>query len=633
MRRRGRAVLRAMALPGVFVGLMAVGLLLLGVAAQDEEPAPPAPSAIPAAAGGATDFRPGKPGTLEALPLPAPEAFTTEGGRKGWRVKIPGGRPLATPAVVGGTLYVGGGFGSHEFYALDARTGARAWTFRTGDDGPTAAVVADRCVAYNTESCTVYVHDAITGKVLWSKWLGDPLMSQPAVADGRLFMAYPGEGGHHLAAFELRTGRVLWDRRIEAEVISAPVVDGGWVYVTTVDGTLYRFNARTGEMTWSVMCKATSAPRVAGGKVYISQRAVREIEITVGEGEKAEKKTSPVTVEGFNVADARTGKLAYEKPQAAVKAAYLLDIGRNRLALVANSDVSWNGQLEGRGAAGLYTNYWDATRDAGGSHAMALRERVDAWVKSKPSADPEGAKKDVENALALAGEIERAAESIDPKASPDAARARTGLKKAVAEMRATAAKTKDAAETAEQLASTAKAVQRELKEANQLDADVGFASAPAAAKLTLAENNLGQGNVKAVWAFQGSRPCLVGADCVSVNGTAFRSVSGRNGKARWERELKSGADATRPATPPALAGGRLYLGTADGRILCADAKNGKTLWETKVGGNILFEPAVAAGRVYVATNDGMVICLETGDETADGWPMWGGSAGHNGGGR
>ena len=83
--------------------------------------------------------------------------------------------------------------------------------------------------------------------------------------------------------------------------------------------------------------------------------------------------------------------------------------------------------------------------------------------------------------------------------------------------------------------------------------------------------------------------------------------------------------------PAALAGGRLYMGTVDGRILCVNPEDGKTVWEEKVGGRIIFEPAVAGGRVYAATADGTLICLETGGAGADGWTMWGGSAGHNGG--
>ncbi|HYE14836.1 MAG TPA: hypothetical protein VD968_10385, partial [Pyrinomonadaceae bacterium] len=41
-----------------------------------------------------------------------PAAFKTADGRTGWAVRIPGGRPIATPAYAGGTLFVGGGYGS-----------------------------------------------------------------------------------------------------------------------------------------------------------------------------------------------------------------------------------------------------------------------------------------------------------------------------------------------------------------------------------------------------------------------------------------------------------------------------------------------------------------------------------------
>ena len=84
--------------------------------------------------------------------------FTTPDGRfQGWKTPIPGGRPLATPAVVDGRVFLGGGFGSHEFYALDAQSGQLLWQYHTHDDGPTAAVVADGLVAFNTESCELEI--------------------------------------------------------------------------------------------------------------------------------------------------------------------------------------------------------------------------------------------------------------------------------------------------------------------------------------------------------------------------------------------------------------------------------------------------------------------------------------------
>ena len=123
--------------------------------------------------------------------------FTTPEGRlKGWKTRIPGNRPLATPAVVEGRVFLGGGFGSHEFYAFDAKTGKQKWVYKTGDDGPTAAVISGDYIAFNTESCEL---ELITkaGKPLWKKWLGDPLMSMPALGDGRVFQAFPDSQGAH----------------------------------------------------------------------------------------------------------------------------------------------------------------------------------------------------------------------------------------------------------------------------------------------------------------------------------------------------------------------------------------------------------------------------------------------------
>src|SRR5262245_51527746 len=103
------------------------------------------------------------------------------GGPSGWKLTIPGGRPLATPAVVDSLVFLGGGFGSYDFYAFDAVSGAVAWQYQTEDDGPTAAVVAEERVVFNTESCELEVLST-RGQPIWKKWLGDPLLSMPAVA-------------------------------------------------------------------------------------------------------------------------------------------------------------------------------------------------------------------------------------------------------------------------------------------------------------------------------------------------------------------------------------------------------------------------------------------------------------------
>lgn len=215
-------------------------------------------------------------GTVTRLPEERPRrcALLTPGGRTGYRVALAGERPLATPAVDRGRVYLGGGFGSREFYCLDAGSGEAIWALRTSDDGPTAAVVCEGKVAFNTESCTLFVVDADTGEHVWSAWLGDPLMSQPAAHDGAVCTAYPhADGQHRLAAFGLHDGALRWEQPIGGDVISAPVIHRGAVYVTTFDGTVSRFRLRDGARLWDQPVRATSAPWVDGDAVHVSRRA------------------------------------------------------------------------------------------------------------------------------------------------------------------------------------------------------------------------------------------------------------------------------------------------------------------------------------------------------------------------
>jgi Ca-activated chloride channel family protein len=209
----------------------------------------------------------------EELPDLVPKPVVFDGGHTGWKLQIPGNRPLATVAYEDGLLFVGGGYGSYEFYAIEAQTGKVTWMFTTGDDGPTAAVVRKGYVVFNTESCIIYVLKAKTGEKVWEKWLGDPLMSQPAVDDENVYMAYPGgDGYHHLACMKLNDGNPVWDVKIAGDLISAPIIDKRSVYITCFDGTVYRYNTKNGKLVWSQKKQATCAPTIYNDKIFISLR-------------------------------------------------------------------------------------------------------------------------------------------------------------------------------------------------------------------------------------------------------------------------------------------------------------------------------------------------------------------------
>lgn len=53
---------------------------------------------------------------------------------------------------------------------------------------------------------------------------------------------------------------------------------------------------------------------------------------------------------------------------------------------------------------------------------------------------------------------------------------------------------------------------------------------------------------------------------------------------------------------PALAYGRVYIGSADGKLYCFNASTGEKLWEFSANGRIYSSPAVGGEIVYFATN-------------------------------
>jgi outer membrane protein assembly factor BamB len=441
-------------------------------------------------------------GPKQAPPVADPVAIKTPEGKSGWKVVIPGNRPLATPAVVAGKVFIGGGFGSYEFYAFDAMTGKKVWLYQTGDDGPTAAVVEDGLIAFNTESCELEII-TMDGKRVWKKWLGDPLMSMPAISKGRVYMAYPdskGNNHHKLACFDLKTGKEYWTKEIAGDIITAPVIQNDKIFLTTLEGTMYCFHEQDGSLAWSEKKNATSSPAVYNGNIYFSQRSAA-------------------------TAKDKDGKEFTQQMEC----------------------LAWRGS--------------------------AAKDEV----------------------VAIKG-TERKADYLDYKkraAWSDVEKMQKGA-----------------------------------------DAGVGFAGGAPAAKLEQAYGNLGQNTVAGVWSYQGSRPFVYKDKLISSMGDTVKCVDIKGEKVAWKKELHP----TKPGeplvdcglTPPAVANGKVFVGTTKGEIICLSAESGSELWRASLGEPIVFQPAVANGRVYASSNRGTLFCIETGDTADHGWLMWGGNAQHNG---
>ena len=64
---------------------------------------------------------------------------------------------------------------------------------------------------------------------------------------------------------------------------------------------------------------------------------------------------------------------------------------------------------------------------------------------------------------------------------------------------------------------------------------------------------------------------------------------------------------------PAIANGRLYIGSTDGNLYALDAQDGSLLWAYPTFGAVNSSPAVAEGKVYFLSEDGSVYALDADD--------------------
>src|SRR5229473_4610374 len=99
-----------------------------------------------------------------------------------------------------------------------------------------------------------------------------------------------------------------------------------------------------------------------------------------------------------------------------------------------------------------------------------------------------------------------------------------------------------------------------------LDSSVGFASAPAAAKLSAATENVGVQSVVGGWAYQGSRAAHNNGAVFNAQGQSLNSVSAKDGRSQWKAEIngsKVNANA-QVFSPPALGRDYIYLSSSQG---------------------------------------------------------------------
>ena len=235
-------------------------------------------------------------------------ALNAATGKARWKF-VTGGPLRSTAAVDSGIVYFGSYDG--QLYAVSAEKGELRWKFATGGErrfeakglhGSTPStqttpdpwdcyqsspVVAEGRVIFGSGDSQIYALEAKTGALAWKFATGDVVHASPAFADGRVFV---GSWDSRLYALDVKTGRELWhfqaglDPKDHNQVgfQSSPAVVDGVVYVGCRDAQLYALDAATGKEKWRYDNHGSwviTSPAVTNGNVVFGTSDTAKIQV------------------------------------------------------------------------------------------------------------------------------------------------------------------------------------------------------------------------------------------------------------------------------------------------------------------------------------------------------------------
>lgn len=178
-------------------------------------------------------------------------------GKAVWSV-VPSGTIFvrSAPAVANGMVFLGT---DSSFRALDESTGATKWSFNTGGANATSATVSNGIVYFGTGDGRVLALNATTGASKWpfpgSTTAG--VSSSPALSLGSGTL-YLGSNDHYLYALNATNGNRIWRYSTGAPIVSSPAVADGRVFFGSLDNSVYALGPIVPKLQVSVSASPSS---------------------------------------------------------------------------------------------------------------------------------------------------------------------------------------------------------------------------------------------------------------------------------------------------------------------------------------------------------------------------------------
>jgi outer membrane protein assembly factor BamB len=196
--------------------------------------------------------------------------------------------PILTEAG-GRELAIGSGK-SGIVVALDAETGKPVWKRPVGahsghdEDGLLAMRGETQKIKTETNIFPGTLGGVIAPMAADETTVYAPIVNHPAVLSGGGELGEAGIVAGGLAAVDIKTGAIRWERKFGTAAFGSPTVVNDMVFLPTFGGTVYGFDAATGNEVWSGSLPAgsNSGLAISGDTVIVPAG------IPAAEGQKAE---------------------------------------------------------------------------------------------------------------------------------------------------------------------------------------------------------------------------------------------------------------------------------------------------------------------------------------------------------
>lgn len=206
-------------------------------------------------------------------------AFDRETGKRKWRRSLR--LNVAAGVGVGGDLVLVASLDG-DIVALDDKTGEEQWRTNITSEILATPQTNGEVVVVQTNDGKLLGLEAATGKTLWNYTAQLPILTLRGTATPQVFgpNIITGFANGKLAALSAVDGTPFWERRIArpqgqsdiervVDIDGSPVISGQTIYATSYNGNLTALTPR-GDIVWSQQTSSYSSPVVIDGRVFIT---------------------------------------------------------------------------------------------------------------------------------------------------------------------------------------------------------------------------------------------------------------------------------------------------------------------------------------------------------------------------